>query len=324
MNQLAPLLNRAADGTAFQLPDDGWYQIAPAGEYPVQVGADTLTQVLDTAAFDALANRFRELAAQPGFAGLLIDYDHFSMDLDKPSEAAGWITDIANRDGTLWAEIRWSDRGGAAVTGGSYRFLSPVFDRATAEDLGNGRVRPTRLLNAGLTNDPNLKTLAPLTNRSQQQESSAMNPALLKSLGLPEDATEAQAAEAIDTLRNRATAADTAEAELAALKQTALETQVEADLKEYAGVFDDKEVARTALLANRDQALTLLKALKPAKDNKTLPNRRQATIPDTDPEATDPEAEGKAVAIRNRAAQIQRDQGLNYTSAWNLAQTELG
>lgn len=156
MNSL--LLNR--DG--FQMPADGWYQVAPLGEFAhAQAG---LVQVVDPEACAAMVNRFADEATGANFAGLLVDFDHFSLDGEKRSEAAGWITALENRDGGLFAKIRWSDVGEEAVKGGRYRFLSPVWSRSDCVDLGNGRVRPVRLLNAAVTNDPNLKGMQPLSN----------------------------------------------------------------------------------------------------------------------------------------------------------------
>jgi len=172
MNTL--LLNR--DG--FQMPADGWYQIAPLGEFAhAQAG---VVQVIDREACEAMVNRFRSESQAANFAGLLVDFDHFSLDGEKRSEAAGWITALEARfEGSgvgvqgsgegaekagLWAKIRWSDVGEEAVKGGRYRFLSPVWARSDCVDLGNGRMRPVRLLNAAVTNDPNLKGMRPLSN----------------------------------------------------------------------------------------------------------------------------------------------------------------
>ena len=71
------LMNR--DG--FVTPADGWYQIAPVGEFP-HAGAG-LVQVVDAEACAAMANRFSEEAKAPNFAGLLVDFDHFSLDGEK-------------------------------------------------------------------------------------------------------------------------------------------------------------------------------------------------------------------------------------------------
>jgi phage I-like protein len=203
MNAL--LLNR--DG--FQMPADGWYQLAPLGEFP-HAGAGVV-QVVDVEACTAMTARFQADAAVENFAGLLVDFDHFSLDDRTRSEAAGWMVELEARgprdegrgteedsttkvtkntkggeagagpaspaDGAtprqspaaagLWAKIRWSDVGEEAVKGGRYRFLSPVWARSDCVDLGNGRVRPVRLLNAAVTNDPNLKGLRPLSNNGR-------------------------------------------------------------------------------------------------------------------------------------------------------------
>jgi phage I-like protein len=90
MNAL--LLNR--DG--FQMPVDGWYQVAPLGEFAhAQAG---LVQVVDAEACAAMVNRFADEAKGANFAGLLVDFDHFSLDGEKRSEAAGWITGLEMRN----------------------------------------------------------------------------------------------------------------------------------------------------------------------------------------------------------------------------------
>jgi len=160
----------------FQMPADGWYQLAPLGEFPH--AAAGVVQVVDVEACSAMAARFKADAAVPNFAGLLVDFDHFSLDDRARSEAAGWIMNVEGRDTGLWANIRWSDLGEEAVKGGRYRFLSPVWARNDCVDLGPStgsgqgmqRVRPVRLLNAAVTNDPNLKGLLALSNRSQESE----------------------------------------------------------------------------------------------------------------------------------------------------------
>jgi phage I-like protein len=158
MNNL--ILNRE-----YRLPDDGWYHIAPFGEFP-HAGAGVI-QVIDQEACIAMAARFAADANTPNFPGLLVDFDHFSLDGEKRSEAAGWILGLENRENGLWAQIRWSDLGEEAVKGGRYRFLSPVWARSDCVDLGNGQVRPVRILNAAVTNDPNLKGMVPLSNRAE-------------------------------------------------------------------------------------------------------------------------------------------------------------
>ena len=182
----------------FTMPSDGWYQLAPLGEF-AHANAGVI-QVIDEEACVAMAARFAADAAVANFPGLLVDFDHFSLNGETRSEAAGWIvgmeyrgpraeggilkteaekiaagdsaSHIENGKG-LWAQIRWSDLGEAAVKGGRYRFLSPVWARTDCVDLGGGRVRPVRLLNAAVTNDPNLRGMRPLSNSSQESSTFA-------------------------------------------------------------------------------------------------------------------------------------------------------
>jgi hypothetical protein len=148
----------------FVLAADGWAQVCPLGEFP-HAGAG-VTQVVDAEACAAMASDFVGRAAEPNFPGALVDFDHFSMDAGKPSEAAGWVGALEARDDGLWATIRWTDAGLAAVTGGRYRLVSPVFpEPAACEDLGGGRIRPRQLVSVALTNEPNIKGGKPIANR---------------------------------------------------------------------------------------------------------------------------------------------------------------
>jgi hypothetical protein len=95
-----------------------------------------------------------------------VDFDHFSLDTEKSSEAAGWISDLESRDTGLWARVRWSDAGLSAVRGGRFRLMSPVFPPPSAcEDLGGGKIRPVVLVSVALTNEPNIKGGKPIANR---------------------------------------------------------------------------------------------------------------------------------------------------------------
>ena len=150
----------------FELPPDGWYQISSTGDFPHR--ERKLTQVIDSDSCAAMAAAFQKEASIPNFAGLLVDFDHDSLNPDKRSEAAGWITALEARPTGLWAQIRWSDEGAKAVTGGRYRFISPVWRQDECADLGNSRVRPLHLINAGLTNDPNISGMVPLSNTTKE------------------------------------------------------------------------------------------------------------------------------------------------------------
>jgi hypothetical protein len=148
---------------SFTLPEDGWYQLAPEGEFPHK--ATGLMQVLDPDACRAIAADFAKASAMANFGGVLVDYDHFSLDRDKTSEAAGWILNVEHRPGMgLWGKIRWTDTGEAAIRGGRYRYISPVWRQDECDALDGGKVRPRRLTNAAVTNSPNLFGMIPLSN----------------------------------------------------------------------------------------------------------------------------------------------------------------
>jgi len=155
----------------FQPAPDGWFHIAPLGTFPHPTGA---LQVIDAEACAAMARTFAEEARQPNFPGLLVDFDHASHDPAQPTTAAGWISSLEPRNDGLYAQVRWSDLGHAALTGGRYRLASPVWNRADCDEwcapFGDDRdalhLRPRRLDRLALTNDPNLPGLVPLSNRA--------------------------------------------------------------------------------------------------------------------------------------------------------------
>lgn len=279
-----PVLNRD-----FKKPADGWYHIAPRGEFAHS--ASGLTQVLDDASLAAIVNRFAEDSKAPNFGGLLIDFDHFSYDPEKSSEAAGWITSLENRNDGLWAQVRWSAAGDAAVTNGRYRFVSPVWLASDTQRMEGNRVRPMRLDTAGLTNAPNLKGMMPLSNRrTENADTETTKPKvkhmkeIAKLVGLAEEAAEGSICAEIVKLQNRAAAADAAlkqaQDAIAPIKNrvTELETTnreltdvvIEADLSKHASKFkpEAREAWKANLIANRKGTLALLESLTAAEPQK--------------------------------------------------------
>ena len=118
------------ESTSFQPAPDGWFHIAPHGTFPHPNGA---LQVIDAEACEAMLGTFNEEARQANFPGLLVDFDHSSHDPAQPTTAAGWIAGLEHRGDGLYAQIRWSDLGHQALTGGRYRLASPVWNRADCD-----------------------------------------------------------------------------------------------------------------------------------------------------------------------------------------------
>lgn len=118
---------------------------------------------------------------------LVIDYEHqtrFSEQNGAPAPAAAWIKRLVNkgRDG-LWGEIEWTPRAAEAVRNKEYRYLSPVFTHQ------QGQIKT--LLNAGLTNVPNLEVKSfNKSNSNFYEENQNVNlTKLCQLLGLAETST---------------------------------------------------------------------------------------------------------------------------------------
>jgi phage I-like protein len=280
--------------TTFEPAGDGWFHMAPHGTFPHPNGAQ---QVIDAEACETMARTFAEEARQANFPGLLVDFDHFSHDPAQPSAAAGWVTALEPRADGLYAQVRWSDLGAQAVSGGRYRLVSPVWNRAdcdswTAPAGPEGQealhLRPKRLARVALTNDPNLPGLAPLTNRnverrtkSEERTEAAPQVASVSRISSLRSERREPGAEPVANLRTqllnalrlrgRASDGEIVEAlrrqgeELTALRNRCAElreAQADAELEAFADVITNRGAVRTQLLANREATLAVLQALR--------------------------------------------------------------
>ncbi|MEX0732850.1 MAG: phage protease [Aquisalimonadaceae bacterium] len=191
-----------------QLPEDGsvpeWVELIPAGEVR---GRDTRGPWFN--------DQPDELIARSRTSGrdIPLDWEH-ATEIRAPrgedAPAAAWITALENRAGAIWGQVEWTPRGRVAVANREYRYLSPVFlfDKMSRRILA--------LTSAGLTNSPNLHLTA--LNRGDSadlttdpEDAVKLPEAILKALGLKDDATADDAVAAINstqgdlqTARNRA------------------------------------------------------------------------------------------------------------------------
>lgn len=338
------LLNReSGDSDKFSLPEDGYFQLLPIGEFPGTMIAGEekveITQIYDRENLGAMAE---------GFEGeLMVDYEHFSHDLEKATNAAAWITALQLRDDGLYAKARWTGKGRSDVEGGDYRYISPELDQL--EVVGKGRMRPRRLTGAGLTNRPAIKSLKPLSNRegftptNQDQDMSKIIAAIAPFLALSADADEATVLNRLGNIPEGTTldqllAKDTELAdirnrhqELETAHEALLEEQVEADLDlfESEGVIHDRESVKAMLLHNRESTLKMLKGLKAPTQkapervyNRATAKPPQNSVEDINAEHDKAEA-ARAAKIRNRATQIQRDSKVGFHVAWAQAEQEI-
>lgn len=308
-----PILNRDQS----QPPDDGWYQFEVAGEHPAGPGR---TQVIDQAAMESIVNRFREDAASPGFAGMLVDIDHLSHDQRHSTEAYGWLHEVECRDGQLWGRIEWTDLGEPAIRNKRVKYFSTEYAADDLEPAGPGRVRPLRLGGLALTNRPNNKGGKPIANREQESTGPVTAGAtdndnnkmktIAEKLGLPAEATEEQILEAIGMMQS----------ELDGLKNKAMDAEAEAICNRHAARIPDgkREDWKNAILANRETAEALLAGLPERQEQpERIHNRASARNPETQSEKT-VDAKGQADAVQ---AVMNRER-CTFERAWEIARGE--
>jgi phage I-like protein len=149
-----------------------WVELLPRG--PRLTGIDGRAWTLDDPQKLIAAFNRRNLS-------LPIDFEHAQFVKAPKGEsapAAGWIEALEIRDGKTFGRVIWTAKGAEALNSREYRYLSP----AMAHDAQRNVME---ILGAGLVNRPNFQ-LAALNN-----EDSSVDKDLLKKLGLPETASQA-------------------------------------------------------------------------------------------------------------------------------------
>lgn len=149
-----------------------------------------------------------------------------------PAPAVGWMTQLEDRSGALWAKVEWTNQGRELIETKAYRYLSPAFGAIEGENGAPDLV--LMMQSAGLTNNPALQL--PMLARSKSQTSNTketeMDLAKLReALGLPKDADETAIVQAcrdqgakLKTEIARAEAAEAARATPDATKFVPVET----------------------------------------------------------------------------------------------------
>ena len=149
-----------------------WIELIPSGTFTLADGRGPFTNDNPET---VIAESNKQLNPK---AGLPIDYDHAidrAAPKGQPAPAAGWIRELAVRDGKICAHVEWTKDGAADVAEKKWRFISPVFDFAPPpewdpdKDIETGLV--VRITRAALTNDPAITSLAALTaSRSEMAD----------------------------------------------------------------------------------------------------------------------------------------------------------
>lgn len=167
-----------------------WVELIPAG--PQVIGRDGRAWLFEPSDCDLVVAAFLGRGADLPF-----DWEHATQHrapngLDAP--AAGWIKELANREGALWGRAEWTPRARQQLQDREYRYLSPVFDY-----FPDTR-RIARLVSAGLTNTPNLHLQA-LNHEETKMRSKLLIAAMIGALNLAETADDDAIATAINQLK---------------------------------------------------------------------------------------------------------------------------
>lgn len=176
-------------------------RLLPAGRFRAADGSGRPAGVPDGWLLDDAGAARLVAAATERASAYVIDYEHQTLNAaanGQPAPAAGWYKRLEWRpgDGLYAVDVSWTVRAAALIAAGEYRYVSPVFSYAA-----DGRV--LALGPAALTNNPGLDGLADLAALSAlfpPQEVTMKE--LLKALGLPETATEAEALAALVALKS--------------------------------------------------------------------------------------------------------------------------
>lgn len=319
------IFNRDKQTGKFIIPADGWYHIAPFGDHKgdrelANGKTVEVMQRISNRAIDSMIAKLEAANADENFPGLLVDFEHFSHDKDKSTEAAGWIENLQKRDSGMWAKIRLSDKGEAAIRGGSYRGISPVWDGPEVEP---GIVEPDELFDAGLTNKANLRGMVPLSNRQRSagptnQVEQPMKK-LMELLGLDPAASEDAAVSKLGEIKNRAGQYDTLKTTHDNLLSSIADTDLDA-----AGITDADERAefKPMLIMNRASTLKLLTRKAPEKKENSgvIHNRKGAATPLLPGQKSAPVK--NRMQLQREAISAERISNRTHTQAYEAAKAK--
>lgn len=185
--------------------------------------------------FDVDAESFEAMKAQIAQRGvdLVIDYEHQTLTGER-APAAGWVKELLLDDGQIKARVEWTLPAKQYLENKEYRYLSPVITVRKADDKATG------LHSLALTNTPAIEGMTPIVNSLNFEgghDNMDIIKELAKLLGLGEDATEEQVAEAFKACV----------AENKALKETAKAAQEPPEGSEKKPDEEDAVVANKAV-----------------------------------------------------------------------------
>lgn len=147
--------------------------------------------IVDEESFQRIKNTFKDRGID-----IVIDYEHQTLE-DVQAPAGGWIKDIILQDGAIAAKVEWTPKAEEYLKNKEYKYLSPVVLVRKSDN------KAVVLHSVALTNTPAIDGMFAIINSMNIDEIEGGNDMDLKKLaallGLPEDATEEQIMQAIQT-----------------------------------------------------------------------------------------------------------------------------
>ena len=330
--------------------DACWFQTTP--KYGLYPGGEQITGrdgkpvkkatiVLDEKSTDKIMEAFRATVSVPGCPGILVDQDHFSCDIDKPTTALAWAKEIRRaEDGSLWTRWEFTAKGKELYEGKMLVNRSPVLALEELRSCEVEKLRasqphnpstsqlfaPYALESIGMTNKPYFKDLSPLAAAREvnNTQGETMDPKILEKLELAEGATLDDVLAAIQALKDKEAAA-TATATDATKKQEAAEAkcrglQCDAFIAAHKAQIADEAKFREAYLKApeaTEAAFGLFRTAEPPKAPAARISARDAKTPTTTA-GTDAAMQAK-IAARNNAvnAYMTAHPGCSHATAWS-------
>lgn len=167
---------------------------------------------------------------------LVVDFEH-QTDLaaknGQPAPAAGWMKELQARADGIWARVEWTAEAAAMIAAKKYRYISPTFLHEKASR------RVTRILRAGLTNNPALELTALASVQTGDNSMDEFLKALCAALGLAEGTDKEKVLAKAAEIVAQATATAKAQAVVTAIC-TALKIDPPKDGTDVAKAIGDK------------------------------------------------------------------------------------
>lgn len=269
---------------------ENWILLAPYGNHPNVKGLQRFDRVAANSVvqhFNSLPNIGVKMVGIPFYKGHPDIKEFESKYTDK--DAYGRIKQLDAREGGLFANVKWNEKGKSLIRGEEYHGHSVAW-YMKPHPSGAGW-QPFALRSVGFTNDPNIE-VPPITAANERMNKEQQI-ALAKSLGLPETATFEQIQETVTRHATFANEASNCPAELATTKkklqdlegahnqvqekvaanETTIKelTETNKTLTTQVGTLTTERDTATALVANERKAIAeplLAQALKDGKITK--------------------------------------------------------